>query len=151
MEPVFRFLNSISFCLLFIRLFLLLNSIVLSGFHVQELEISLAKKESYIKDLENELTEQRDVNNHQHDEVKLLNERLSNETRRIKSLERESDRLRSEISLLEAKVGAEVKNIAAFSGRVYHVYLCHGKLGGCSNFMLCVERPLHAYQFKVYN
>ncbi|XP_021888214.1 mitotic spindle checkpoint protein MAD1 [Carica papaya] len=76
-----------------------------NGTRVQELEISLAKKESYIKDLENELTEQRDVNNHQHDEVKLLNERLSNETRRIKSLERESDRLRSEISLLEAKLG----------------------------------------------
>lgn len=45
------------------------------------------------------------VNNRQHEEIKILNDKLHNEARRIKSLERESDRLRSEISLLEAKVG----------------------------------------------
>lgn len=45
------------------------------------------------------------VNIRQHEEMKLLNEKLYNEARRVKSLERESDRLRSEISLLEAKVG----------------------------------------------
>lgn len=46
-----------------------------------------------------------EMNNHQREEIKLLGEKLNNEARRIKSLERESDRLRSEISLLESKVG----------------------------------------------
>lgn len=45
-----------------------------------------------------------EINNRQREEIKLLGEKLNNEARRIKSLERESDRLRSEISLLESKV-----------------------------------------------
>ncbi|KAK6945547.1 Spindle assembly checkpoint component Mad1, partial [Dillenia turbinata] len=72
---------------------------------VQELEASLTRKESCIKQLENTLWEQKDVNDRQHNEIKLLNERLNSEMRRIKSLEREGDRLRSEISLLETKLG----------------------------------------------
>ncbi|XP_041010924.1 mitotic spindle checkpoint protein MAD1 isoform X2 [Juglans microcarpa x Juglans regia] len=76
-----------------------------SGTLIQELESSLAKKESCIKGLESSLHEQKKVNTRQSEEIKLLNERLNNEARRIKSLERESDRLRSEISLLESKLG----------------------------------------------
>ncbi|KAG7976849.1 hypothetical protein I3843_05G001500 [Carya illinoinensis] len=76
-----------------------------SGTLIQELESSLAKKESFIKGLESSLHEQKKVNTRQSEEIKLLNERLNNEARRIKSLERESDRLRSEISLLESKLG----------------------------------------------
>ncbi|KAL2628485.1 hypothetical protein GLYMA_07G272700v4 [Glycine max] len=72
---------------------------------VQEPESSLMKKDDCIKDLESTLHEQRMVNNRQLDEMKLLNEKLHGEARRVKSLERESDRLRSEISLLEAKLG----------------------------------------------
>ncbi|GAV63305.1 LOW QUALITY PROTEIN: MAD domain-containing protein [Cephalotus follicularis] len=72
---------------------------------VQELESSLAKKDWFIRELESNLREQNEVNSRQHDEIKLLNERLNNEARRIKSLERDSDRLRSEISLLESKLG----------------------------------------------
>ncbi|KAL1334405.1 hypothetical protein HN51_063326 [Arachis hypogaea] len=72
---------------------------------LQDLESSLAKKDDCIKELESALHEQRAVNNRQHEEIKLLNEKLHNELKRIKSLERESDRLRSEISLLEAKLG----------------------------------------------
>lgn len=72
---------------------------------IQELESSLMKKDEYIKELESTLNELRVVNNRQHEEIKILNEKLHNEARRIKSLERESDRLRSEISLLEAKLG----------------------------------------------
>lgn len=75
------------------------------GTFFQELESSIAKKEFYIKDLENNIREQNEVNNRQHNEIKLLNERLNSEARRIKSLERESDRLRSEIALLESKLG----------------------------------------------
>ncbi|XVF75090.1 hypothetical protein PTKIN_Ptkin13bG0160300 [Pterospermum kingtungense] len=78
---------------------------VASGTAVQELESSLAKKESYIKELESDLHHQKEVNDNQHNEIKLLHDRLNNEARRIKSLERESDRLRSEISLLESKLG----------------------------------------------
>ncbi|XP_039166863.1 mitotic spindle checkpoint protein MAD1 [Eucalyptus grandis] len=70
-----------------------------------ELQLSLAKKECCIKEMESSLNEQKEANNRQREEIKLLNERLNNEARRIKSLERESDRLRSQISLLESKLG----------------------------------------------
>ncbi|PIN23581.1 Mitotic checkpoint protein MAD1 [Handroanthus impetiginosus] len=78
---------------------------VVSGTIVQELEASLAKKENYVRELESSLLEKRETSSRQHNEIKLLNERLTNEARRIKMLERESDRLRSEISLLESKLG----------------------------------------------
>ena len=63
-------------------------------------------KEDYIKKLESSIGEQKDLNARQHNEIKLLNERLNSESRRIKSLEREDDRLRSEIAILESKVHA---------------------------------------------
>ncbi|GLT90697.1 hypothetical protein SLE2022_086180 [Rubroshorea leprosula] len=72
---------------------------------VQELELSLVNKEFVIKELENSLCQQKELNDRQHNEIRLLNERLNDETRRIKSLEREGDRLCSEISLLESKLG----------------------------------------------
>ncbi|XAR56252.1 hypothetical protein NMG60_11036658 [Bertholletia excelsa] len=72
---------------------------------VQELESCLSKKDCYIKELENNLGEQREINCRLQTEIKLLSEKLTNEARRIKSLEREEDRLRSEISLLESKLG----------------------------------------------
>ncbi|OAY40060.2 hypothetical protein MANES_10G106700v8 [Manihot esculenta] len=78
---------------------------VSSGTHLQELESSLMKKDCLIKELESNLNEQKEVNHRQLAEINLLNDRLNNEARRIKSLERESDRLRSEISLLESKLG----------------------------------------------
>lgn len=78
---------------------------LVNGTLFKELESSLAKKESCIKELEINLGEQKEINNNQHNELKVLNERLTNEARRIKSLEREGDRLRSEISLLESKLG----------------------------------------------
>lgn len=75
--------------------------LVLKG---QELESSLVKRDACVTELENNLWEQKEVNSRQHNEIKLLTERLNNEARRIKSLEREGDRLRSEISILESKV-----------------------------------------------
>lgn len=71
---------------------------------MQELEKSLAEKEEVIKGLETNINEQGIIIHRQQNEVKVLNEHLCNEARRIKSLERESDRLRAEISLLESKV-----------------------------------------------
>lgn len=66
--------------------------------------MSLSKKENYTMELEKNLAELKEINSRQHDEIKLLSERLTNEARRLKMLEREDDRLRSEISLLESKV-----------------------------------------------
>ncbi|KAL3620766.1 coiled-coil domain-containing protein mad1 [Castilleja foliolosa] len=78
---------------------------LVSGTIFQELEVSLAKKENYIKELETSLLGKNETNSRQQNEIQLLNERLTNEARRIKMLEREGDRLRSEISLLESKLG----------------------------------------------
>ncbi|XP_071716327.1 mitotic spindle checkpoint protein MAD1 [Rutidosis leptorrhynchoides] len=72
---------------------------------VKELELSLAMKEDHIKKLESSILEQKDVNARQYNEIRLLNEKLNNESRKIKSLEREDDRLRSEIAILETKLG----------------------------------------------
>lgn len=78
---------------------------IANGALFQELESCLAKKEYCLKELESNLCEQKEINTRQHNEIKVLTERLNNEARRIKSLEREGDRLRSEISLLESKLG----------------------------------------------
>ncbi|XP_055816416.1 mitotic spindle checkpoint protein MAD1 [Solanum dulcamara] len=78
---------------------------VVSGAILQELEASLAKKENCIKELESYLSGQKEVNIRQLNEIKFLNEKLNNEARRIKSLEREGDGLRSQIALLESKLG----------------------------------------------
>ncbi|CAL1384811.1 unnamed protein product [Linum trigynum] len=72
---------------------------------MQELESSLLKREPYIKELEGDLFAQKDINTRQQDEIKSLHDRLNSEARKVKSLERESDRLRSEIFLLESKLG----------------------------------------------
>ncbi|KAG9457045.1 hypothetical protein H6P81_001553 [Aristolochia fimbriata] len=72
---------------------------------MQELESSLAKKESIIRELDDNLREQREIVNSQQHEMQLLHEKLNMEARKMKSLEREGDRLRAEISLLESKLG----------------------------------------------
>ncbi|XP_072965955.1 mitotic spindle checkpoint protein MAD1 [Typha angustifolia] len=72
---------------------------------VKDLESVLAKKEHNIGQLESSLHEQRELISRQQDELKLMNEKLSVEARKVKSLEREGDRLRSEIALLESKLG----------------------------------------------
>ncbi|CAN6475398.1 unnamed protein product [Victoria cruziana] len=72
---------------------------------MKDLEACLAEKESTIKELEHRLQEQKEIISNQCCEIRLLNENLNNETRRAKSLEREGDRLRSEILLLESKLG----------------------------------------------
>ncbi|KAJ4952126.1 hypothetical protein NE237_028958 [Protea cynaroides] len=71
---------------------------------MQVLETSLAQKEQAIHELERELNEQKETINRQHNEIKFLTERLSDEARKIKLLEREGDRLRSEIGILESKL-----------------------------------------------
>ena len=62
------------------------------------------KKDEYIKELEKILFTEKEASTRRQNEIKVLTDRLNDEARRIKSLEREGDRLRSEISLLESKV-----------------------------------------------
>ncbi|WOG82537.1 hypothetical protein DCAR_0101702 [Daucus carota subsp. sativus] len=78
---------------------------VVPGNITQELESSLVKKEEYIKELEKILFTEKEASTRRQNEIKVLTDRLNDEARRIKSLEREGDRLRSEISLLESKLG----------------------------------------------
>lgn len=78
---------------------------VVPGNLTQELESSLVKKEEYIKELEKNLFSEKEASSRRQNEIKFLTERLNDEARRIKSLEREGDHLRSEISLLESKLG----------------------------------------------
>ncbi|CAL1353777.1 unnamed protein product [Linum trigynum] len=72
---------------------------------MQELGSSILEREPYIKELEGDLFAQKEINTRQRDEIKSLHDRLNSEARRVKSLERENDRLRSEIFLLESKIG----------------------------------------------
>lgn len=72
---------------------------------IQEFKSSLAQKDCYIKELENILSEQKAANDRHYHEIRMLNEKLNSQERRIKSLEREEDRLRAEIALLESKFG----------------------------------------------
>ncbi|KAJ0972159.1 hypothetical protein J5N97_020118 [Dioscorea zingiberensis] len=73
---------------------------------VMDLESSLLARENAMRELENNLNDQREIINRQHNELQLLNDKLATEARRIKSLEREGERLRSEISLLESRYKA---------------------------------------------
>ncbi|XP_020598023.1 mitotic spindle checkpoint protein MAD1 [Phalaenopsis equestris] len=70
-----------------------------------DLEIVIEHKEHIIGGLESNIFQLREIINRQHDEMKHLNEDLNVETKKVKALERESDRLRSEICLLESKLG----------------------------------------------
>ncbi|KAJ4810842.1 Mitotic spindle checkpoint protein MAD1 [Rhynchospora pubera] len=72
---------------------------------VEELEAALNDKEQMMKEMESSLQEHREMIAHQHAELKLFNDRLADESKKVKSLERESDRLRHEVALLESKLG----------------------------------------------
>ncbi|KAH0858958.1 hypothetical protein HID58_087219 [Brassica napus] len=88
------------------------------GTLAESFESSLAKKENYLKELEKELSQLKDVNSRQRDEIEHLNDKLVSEARRMKSLERDSDRLRSEISLLESKCKLGHGDFSAANTRV---------------------------------
>ncbi|KAJ3707750.1 hypothetical protein LUZ61_011455 [Rhynchospora tenuis] len=72
---------------------------------VKELEAALNEKEQMMKEMDSSLQEHREIIAHQHAELKLFNDRLTDESKKVKSLERESDRLRHEVALLESKLG----------------------------------------------
>jgi mitotic spindle assembly checkpoint protein MAD1 len=117
------------------------------AFHVQELESSLAQKEFCIKELESNLHAQKEVNSHQLEEIKTLNDMLNNEARRIKSLERESDRLRAEISLLESKVILKLFQELPGAFRIGHFIKCFIDF---SNFLTSIHLPNMRRLFDIF-
>jgi mitotic spindle assembly checkpoint protein MAD1 len=60
--------------------------------------------EKMIRELESTMHEQKELISHKDAELNMMNERLSLEARKAKSLEREGDQLRSQVALLESKV-----------------------------------------------
>lgn len=71
----------------------------------KKMEPDLSQMEKVVRELESSLHEQRTLISQQHAELNLMNEKLSIEARKAKSLEREGDQLRSQVALLEAKLG----------------------------------------------
>ncbi|XP_066311545.1 mitotic spindle checkpoint protein MAD1-like [Miscanthus floridulus] len=61
--------------------------------------------EKTIRELESIIHELKELISHKDTELNIMNERLSLETRKVKSLEREGDQLRSQVALLESKLG----------------------------------------------
>uniref|UniRef100_A0A453G2E1 DUF4094 domain-containing protein n=2 Tax=Aegilops tauschii subsp. strangulata TaxID=200361 RepID=A0A453G2E1_AEGTS len=70
-----------------------------------KMESDLSQMEKVVRELETTLHEQRELISQQHAELNLMNEKLSIEARKAKSLEREGDQLRSQVALLESKLG----------------------------------------------
>ncbi|CAO1942482.1 unnamed protein product [Urochloa humidicola] len=58
-----------------------------------------------IRELESTIHEQKELLSHKDSELSIMNERLNLEAKKVKSLEREGDQLRSQVALLESKLG----------------------------------------------
>ncbi|XP_062207646.1 mitotic spindle checkpoint protein MAD1-like isoform X3 [Phragmites australis] len=71
----------------------------------KNMESDLSGMEKIIRELEGTIHEQKELISHQHAELNIMNERLSLEARKVKSLEREGDQMRSQVALLESKLG----------------------------------------------
>jgi mitotic spindle assembly checkpoint protein MAD1 len=71
---------------------------------MQNTDSDLSKMEKLVRELESTIHEQKEILSHKHAEFNIMNERLSLEARKVKSLEREGDQLRSQVALLESKV-----------------------------------------------
>ncbi|CAL4960177.1 unnamed protein product [Urochloa decumbens] len=61
--------------------------------------------EKMIRELESAIHEQKELVSHKDSELNIMNERLNLEAKKVKSLEREGDQLRSQVALLESKLG----------------------------------------------
>ena len=72
------------------------------------MEPDLSQMDKVVRELESSLHEQRTLISQQHAELNLMNEKLSIEARKAKSLEREGDQLRSQVALLESKVQMKI-------------------------------------------
>ncbi|GAB2231290.1 hypothetical protein Droror1_Dr00027580 [Drosera rotundifolia] len=112
-----------------------------------ELESSLAKKDNYIVVLEGNLHEQRETVDRKFTEIRLLTEKLNGEAKRVKSLERETDRYRSEISLLELKLGHG--DYSAANTKVLRMVNTLGLDNEASQTILTLQRELQMASQKL--
>ncbi|KAF0921066.1 hypothetical protein E2562_038440 [Oryza meyeriana var. granulata] len=71
----------------------------------KNMESDLSRMEKVVRELESTIRDQRELISQQHTELNLMNEKLSIESRKAKSLERDGDQLRSQVALLESKLG----------------------------------------------
>ncbi|BAD81883.1 putative mitotic checkpoint protein [Oryza sativa Japonica Group] len=71
----------------------------------KNMESDLSRMEKVVTELESTIRDQRELISQQHTELNLMNEKLSIESRKAKSLERDGDQLRSQVALLESKLG----------------------------------------------
>uniref|UniRef100_A0A0E0JRQ8 Spindle assembly checkpoint component MAD1 n=1 Tax=Oryza punctata TaxID=4537 RepID=A0A0E0JRQ8_ORYPU len=71
----------------------------------RNMESDLSRMEKVVTELESTIRDQRELISQQHTELNLMNEKLSIESRKAKSLERDGDQLRSQVALLESKLG----------------------------------------------
>ncbi|KAL6840159.1 hypothetical protein ACP4OV_029969 [Aristida adscensionis] len=71
----------------------------------KSVDSDLSGMEKIIRELESTINEQKELISHQQAELNTMNERLNIEVRKVKSLEREGDQLRSQVALLESKLG----------------------------------------------
>lgn len=67
-------------------------------------ELDQSGMEKTIRELESTIHEQKELVSHKDTELNIMNERLNLEAKKVKSLEREGDQLRSQVALLESKV-----------------------------------------------
>ncbi|KAL6616479.1 hypothetical protein ACP70R_038749 [Stipagrostis hirtigluma subsp. patula] len=70
----------------------------------KNMESDPSRMDKLIRELESTIQEQKELISHQHAELNTMNERLNLEGKKIKSLEREGDQLRSQVALLESKL-----------------------------------------------
>ncbi|XP_072150137.1 mitotic spindle checkpoint protein MAD1 [Setaria viridis] len=68
-------------------------------------ELDQSGMEKTIRELESTIHEQKELVSHKDTELNIMNERLNLEAKKVKSLEREGDQLRSQVALLESKLG----------------------------------------------
>ncbi|KAH9300290.1 hypothetical protein KI387_011873, partial [Taxus chinensis] len=72
---------------------------------IQELEDSLARYASYVKQLEQDLVKQGECVKSQRCKSEMLSQEVGDALRKIRALDREGDRLRCEIGIYESKFG----------------------------------------------
>ncbi|XP_062181681.1 mitotic spindle checkpoint protein MAD1-like [Phragmites australis] len=72
---------------------------------IKNMDSDLSGMEKIIRELESTIHDQKELISQKHAELDIMNERLSLEARKVKSLEREGDQLRSQVALLESKLG----------------------------------------------
>ncbi|KAF8642679.1 hypothetical protein HU200_067049 [Digitaria exilis] len=96
--------------------------------------------EKIIRELESTIQELKELISHKDAELNIMNERLSLEARKVKSLEREGDQLRSQMALLESKV--RISEITSLKVLVIFDSIGHGDYSSSSTKVLRMVNTL---------